>query len=137
LGETGAARDIAGLLADDDPIVRREAAEALGRLGAASEAPALVAGLADTEREVRKAVVEALLQPGNGSERPLLAAAVEDSEPGLRQATIRAMRAVAPAIAFDTSLREIPEATDPAGRREAAEEVLRAIRNIVRRTNNE
>jgi HEAT repeat protein len=77
-------------LASDDPAVRRDAAGALGQIGAGSSeaAPALVKALTDTDEQVRRLAIASLgeLRPdAKVVIEPLAAVLLKDRVPGVRQ----------------------------------------------------
>jgi cyclophilin family peptidyl-prolyl cis-trans isomerase/HEAT repeat protein len=73
------APDLIRLVADADPAVRRRAAIAIGRVGAADGVPALTTALGDADAEVREAAAFALGLVGSKTAVPALTAALADA----------------------------------------------------------
>ncbi len=74
---------IAGVLDHDDPLIRREAAYALGRPWHAVRAPALAKALADPDLRVSRAAVRALGAMGSAAARQALERTVSGPHPRL------------------------------------------------------
>jgi hypothetical protein len=79
---------------DEDPIVRREAAAALGRVGGAEAAAALTPALSDEEPAVRMQAVRAVGRIGNDEGAQALGAVSSgDPDPLVRRLAVRALGA--------------------------------------------
>jgi hypothetical protein len=79
---------------DEDPIVRREAAAALGRIGGAEAAAALTPALSDQEPAVRMQAVRAVGRIGDdGGAQALGAVSIGDPDPLVRRLAVRALGA--------------------------------------------
>ncbi len=96
--------DVAAL-GDEDSIVRRQGAQALGQQTDTRAVEPLVAALKDKDTGVRKAAADALRQLRDARAMEPLVAALKDSDAGVRKAVARALgqlgnaRAVEPLIA--------------------------------------
>jgi HEAT repeat protein len=90
----GAAAALADALGDPEPLVRRDAATALGRLGPAADAtPRLLAALGDPDQDVRAAAAGALgeTRPDDPAALTALLKATGDSDTVVRVAAIMAV----------------------------------------------
>ena len=76
--------DLAALVKDREPRIRRRAALAIGRVGLADGIPALTATLADPDPDVRAMAAFALGLIGNASAESALAPLLEDPAPLVR-----------------------------------------------------
>jgi cyclophilin family peptidyl-prolyl cis-trans isomerase/HEAT repeat protein len=79
-----ASPDLARLVTDPEPQVRRRAAIAIGRVGLKEGIPALTSALADPDVEVRQAAAFALGLIGDPSAAPALVPLLADAEPRVR-----------------------------------------------------
>ncbi len=98
------------LLDDPSEDVRRTAASALGKIGHADAAPALVRTLADPDPAVRAYGAWALGQTGehvSDGEAVRLVEALADPRPAVRRAAARALGAVGPRQPVLALLREV------------------------------
>src|SRR5664280_2705484 len=73
-----------------DKVVRRAAADALGKIADPRAAKALVAALGDPDQHFRRSAAEALIKISGGAFKPL-AAALEDGNPAKRQLAIEVL----------------------------------------------
>jgi HEAT repeat protein len=91
LGQIGApaAEPLAAALRDPDPVVREAAAGALGQIGTAAVEP-LVTALGGTDSLVQGVAVETLVQIGAPAVEPLIAT-LKDPDPFVRKAAISAL----------------------------------------------
>jgi HEAT repeat protein len=76
--------DLAALAADTDPVVRRRAALAIGRVGLADGEPVLVAALKDEDEPVRESAAFAMGLLGLEGGAPGLESALKDPSPMVR-----------------------------------------------------
>jgi HEAT repeat protein/beta-lactamase regulating signal transducer with metallopeptidase domain len=91
-------------LSDSTAAVRKEAAEALGRLKATAAVPGLIRGLNDEDASVRLTVVRALARIGDGQAADGLVDALTDPSASVRSSAAEAIgelgvRRAAPAVA--------------------------------------
>jgi hypothetical protein len=97
---------------DDDPIVRTEAAYALGDAQAAHALPSLLMAVDDEHPLVRQAAIESLGRIGDSRATSRLLRALRDDRPDVRFQAIIALGRVAPTDArealFDTARDEDP-----------------------------
>jgi HEAT repeat protein/MFS family permease len=122
---TMAESELTALLTDPSPRLRREAAEALGRIGGGEAADALRKLIADHPLLVEDEMVEALASIGDPSAVPSLVTLLENPSSSLRRASARALGRLRSAAALD-ALMEAAAAKDPELRR-AAIQALRLI----------
>jgi HEAT repeats len=80
-----AVNGLIGALSDPDAGVRKQAAHALGSLGAADAVPALSAAIADKDRDVRTAAIDALGAIGDPSALDALTPALKDQDAVIRR----------------------------------------------------
>jgi len=73
-----------------DKVIRRAAADALGKIADPRAAKALVAALGDPDQHFRRSAAEALIKISGGAFKPL-AAALEDGNPAKRQLAIEVL----------------------------------------------
>jgi cyclophilin family peptidyl-prolyl cis-trans isomerase/HEAT repeat protein len=76
--------DLAALAADTDPVVRRRAALAIGRVGLAEGEPVLAAALKDDDEFVRETAAFAMGLLGQEAAAPALEAALKDPSAAVR-----------------------------------------------------
>lgn len=86
-----ARRTAVATLSDPRPVMRKVAAQALGRMGSSEAVDPLVEALEDPSPEVRGAAARALGEIGNGAGSEALKAAVSDPDPDVRQASLDAL----------------------------------------------
>jgi HEAT repeat protein len=100
---------LAGLLRDEERVIRQDVAYALGILGATSEVPALVAALQDPDAGVRGAAATSLGKIGSAQEGKSLIPLLSDESNDVRN---RAMQAIGVLRVKDAgpALRELFEA---------------------------
>jgi cyclophilin family peptidyl-prolyl cis-trans isomerase/HEAT repeat protein len=96
--------DLAALAADTDPVIRRRAALAIGRVGLAEGEPVLAAALKDEDDLVRESAAFAIGLLGLEAGTPALEATLKDPSPSVRARAIEGLGLVgkassAPAIA--------------------------------------
>jgi HEAT repeat protein len=80
-----AVNGLIGALSDTDAGVRKQAAHALGSLGAADAVPALTAAIADKDRDVRTAAIDALGAIGDPRALDALTPALKDEDAVIRR----------------------------------------------------
>lgn len=124
-GMTMAETELSALLVDPSPRLRREAAEALGRIGGPDATFALTSLIAEHPLLVEDEMVEALASIGDRDAVPSLVTLLENPSSSLRRASARALGRLRSAEALD-ALMEAARAKDPELRR-AAIQALRLI----------
>lgn len=106
-----AKNDVPGLIKalgfKKDPIVRRDAAVALGQLGDARAVEPLLEALTDTEADVRVGVAGALGLLGDLSAVEPLIRALQDEDPGARAAAASALGQLGPVLAGVADARAV------------------------------
>jgi HEAT repeat protein len=113
-------------LVADNPLDRRSAAEALGRVGDATSVPALRAGLGDIDWDVLHACATSLARLGDREAVPAIAAALRRSPwPETRRALAPALAALGSAAGVQALLDDLM--ADDVLQRELTFEVLFAI----------
>ena len=113
------------LSGDEDPIVRREAAAALGRVGGAEAAAALTPALSDKEPAVRMQAVRAIGRIGDdGGAQALGAVLSGDPDPLVRRLAVRALSAQGIAVSR-AALEAATSDPNESVRREAASALAR------------
>lgn len=116
---------LVGLLHDQDPEVRRTAAEAIGKIGSPSHPPELIHALSDPDDHVREAAAIAL---GRLEARPdaarQLAQALSDPSDAVRRAAARSLGEQEPSATPPDLLLRLLKHRDPAKRRAAAQAML-------------
>jgi HEAT repeat protein len=122
---TMAERELTALLVDPSPRLRREAAEALGRIGGLEASAALQKLIQMHPLLVEDEMVEALALIGDVSAVPALVSLLENPSSSLRRASAKALGRLRSADALD-ALMEAAAAKDPELRR-AAIQALRLI----------
>ncbi len=114
-GNVRVVRDLTAALTATDPVVRRTAAELLGRVPAPDSIEALAGAVDDPDASVRLAALDSLARHGHGPvPAPEVIARIggrlRDPEPAVRAAAIRAASALDP-LTVGTSVE--PLAADP------------------------
>src|SRR5688572_15808488 len=122
---TMAESELAALLVDPSPRLRREAAEALGRIGGPESSAALQRLIQEQPLLVEDEMVEALASIGDPSAVPSLVSLLENPSSSLRRASAKALGRLRSPGALD-ALMEAAAAKDPELRR-AAIQALRLI----------
>jgi HEAT repeat protein len=89
--DPGVFRGLAGLLRDEERVIRQDVSYALGILGATSEVPALVAALQDPDAGVRGAAATSLGKIGSAQDGKALIPLLSDESNDVRN---RAMQAI-------------------------------------------
>ncbi len=115
------------LLGDDDPLVRRRAAEALARLGSKEALPALIERLKDPDREV---AYEAMLAAAHRPAAEWIGLALERKEPEIRLrllAASRLRREPPPAALVRSLVAKLLEQFPAEAGREARLDLLRIL----------
>jgi HEAT repeat protein/outer membrane protein assembly factor BamB len=96
-------KSLSRALRDEDPLVARDAARALGALGerAGPSVPSLIEALAHADPDVRQYSAEALasIGPKASAATKKLAKALRDPSPGVRWAACEALASIGPAAA--------------------------------------
>ncbi|MEO7454286.1 MAG: MFS transporter, partial [Fimbriimonadales bacterium] len=122
---TMAESELTALLIDPSPRLRREAAEALGRIGGPEASVALQRLIEEQPLLVEDEMVEALALIGDASAVPSLVSLLENPSSSLRRASAKALGRLRSPDALD-ALMEAAAAKDPELRR-AAIQALRLI----------
>jgi MFS family permease len=122
---TMAESELTALLMDPSPRLRREAAEALGRIGGSEASEALQRLIAEQPLLVEDEMVEALAAIGDTSAVPALVTLLENPSSSLRRASAKALGRLRSPGALD-ALMEAAAAKDPELRR-ASIQALRLI----------
>lgn len=122
-----ASEEVAKALSDPSPVVRRQAAAALGKLGDPSAAAALIEHLEEHPDLVEEETIEALGALGNPSAVPLLTKFLKSPRSMLRRASARALGRIESPAAIEPLKACAGETGDPDLRRVSIQ-ALRAHR---------
>jgi putative heme-binding domain-containing protein len=121
--DAGASAPLAGLVASDVPPLRRQAAEALGRIRRREAVPALLAGLrAGGDRFLEHSLIYALIQI---NDRASTLAALDDPLPRVRRAGLIALDQMKDGRLTEALVAPLLKSSDPELQRAALDVVCR------------